>query len=123
MAAPNLVGTLTSIYLKSTAPILIGADGAPTTLLTNSGSSGKVFKVNGIRFINFDASAPYDGTLRLNKNGAGAEVIGFHTVPAKAVVRFLDKEEVLYMEENDVLSAFGSTTNKLIVLINYEEIT
>lgn len=122
MAAPNLVN-VKKIYLKSTAIILVGASGAPTTLLTNAASSGKVYKINSIRGINFDAAIAYDGTVRLNKNAGGAGVFGYHTVPAKSVVKFLGKDETLYLEENDTLDAFGSTTNKLNFIISYEDIT
>lgn len=122
MTAPNLV-TPAKIYLKSTGIILVGASGSPTTLLTNSASSGKVYKVNSIRAINFDDSVNYDGTVRMNKNGGGAGVYGYMTVPAKSVVQFLSKDETLYLEENDVLDAFGSTTNKLNFILTYEDIT
>lgn len=122
MTAPNAVNP-TKIYLKSTGLILIGASGSPTTILTNSSSSGKVFKINTIRFVNFDASVTYDGTLLLNKNGGGALVYGFHTIPAKAVVKFFGKDETLYLEENDVLTAYGSTTGKLNVIASYEDLT
>lgn len=122
MTAPNLV-TPAKIYLKSTGIILVGASGSPTTLLTNPASSGKVFKINSIRGINFDPSVTYDGTVRLNKNGGGAGVYGYHTVPNKAVMQFLNKDETLYLEENDVLDGFGSTTNKLNFIISYEDIT
>lgn len=122
MAAPNAV-TPTKIYLVSTALQPIGAVGSPTTILANPSGSGRVFKINTIRFVNYADSTPYDGTLMLSKNGGTAQVYGKHTVPAKAVVKFFDKGETLYLQENDTLTAYGSTATVLNVVASYEDLT
>lgn len=122
MAAPNAVSP-TKIYLVSTSLISIGASGSPTTILSNPSGSGRVFKINTIRFTNYSNSTPYDGTLLLSKNGGSALIYGFHTVPSKASVKFFDKNETLYLQENDTLTAYGSTASVLNVIASYEDLT
>jgi hypothetical protein len=120
MSAPNIVAVAT-ITAKEAAVLLAGT---ATDILSNGSGSGKVLKVNGVRFTNFDGVVNYDGTLNLVKaSGPTTFVYGYHTVPAKGAVRYLGKDETIYLEEGDKLSGFGSTTNKLNAFVSYEELS
>ena len=93
MAAPNIVNVSTI-----TGKSVTGALGTSTaTLLQNSASSNKVFKINTILVSNVDgtnsataAISLYDGTDRYIAKGI--------TVPAGATVVLIDKNSSLYLE-------------------------
>lgn len=123
MAAPNLTAP-TAIYLKSIDPVLLSVVGTPTSILANAAASGKVLKLNALRFSNGDdADVNYKGGLLFKKNGGAAKLIGFHTVAARSAQLMISRNEVVYLAEGDELLGYGSTTNKLYAFGSYEEIS
>lgn len=123
MVAPN-VKSPAAIYLKSIDPVLLSVVGTPTSILANPASSGKVLKLNALRFSNGDdADVNYKGGLLLKKSGGSAELIGFHVVAARSAQLMVARNEVIYLEENDELLGYGSTASKLYAFGSYEEIS
>ena len=118
MAAPNIVNVATI-----TGKSVTGALGTSTaTLLQNSASSNKVFKINTILVSNVDgtnsataAISLYDGTDRYIAKGI--------TVPAGATVVLIDKNSSLYLEENRIIRGDASAAGDLEFIISYEEIS
>ena len=118
MAAPNIVNVATI-----TGKSVTGALGTSTaTLLQNSASSNKVFKINTILVSNVDgtnsataAISLYDGTDRYIAKGI--------TVPAGATVVLIDKNSSLYLEENKIIRGDASAASDLEYIISYEEIS
>lgn len=118
MAAPNIVNVSTI-----TGKSVTGALGTSTaTLLQNSASSNKVFKINTILVSNVDgtnsataAISLYDGTDRYIAKGI--------TVPAGATVVLIDKNSSLYLEENKIIRGDASAAGDLEFIISYEEIS
>jgi len=118
MAAPNIVNVATI-----TGKSVIGALGTSTaSLLQNSASSNKVFKINTILVSNVDgtnsataAISLYDGTDRYIAKGI--------TVPAGATVVLIDKNSSLYLEENRIIRGDASAAGDLEYIISYEELS
>ena len=118
MAAPNIVNVSTI-----TGKSVTGALGTSTaTLLQNSASSNKVFKINTILGSNVDgtnsataAISLYDGTDRYIAKGI--------TVPAGATVVLIDKNSSLYLEEDKIIRGDASAASDLEFIISYEEIS
>jgi len=118
MAAPNIVNVSTI-----TGKSVTGALGTSTaTLLQNSASSNKVFKINTILVSNVDgtnsataAISLYDGTDRYIAKGI--------TVPAGATVVLIDKNSSLYLEEDKIIRGDASAASDLEFIISYEEIS
>ena len=118
MAAPNIVNVATI-----TGKSVTGALGTSTaTLLQNSASSNKVFKINTILISNVDgtnsataAISLYDGTDRYIAKGI--------TVPAGATVVLIDKNSSLYLEENKIIRGDASAAGDLEYIISYEELS
>ena len=102
---------------------MTGALGTSTaTLLQNSASSNKVFKINTILVSNVDgtnsataAISLYDGTDRYIAKGI--------TVPAGATVVLIDKNSSLYLEEDKIIRGDASAAGDLEFIISYEEIS
>ena len=118
MAAPNIVNVSTI-----TGKSVTGALGTSTaTLLQNSASSNKVFKINTILVSNVDgtnsataAISLYDGTDRYIAKGI--------TVPAGATVVLIDKNSTIYLEENRHIRGDASAAGDLEYIISYEELS
>ena len=118
MAAPNIVNVSTI-----TGKSVTGALGTSTaTLLQNSASSNKVFKINTILVSNVygtnsatAAISLYDGTDRYIAKGI--------TVPAGATVVLIDKNSSLYLEEDKIIRGDASAASDLEFIISYEEIS
>ena len=118
MAAPNIVNVATI-----TGKSVTGALGTSTaTLLQNSASSNKVFKINTILISNVDGTSAataaislYDGTDRYIAKGI--------TVPAGATVVLIDKNSSLYLEEDRIIRGDASAAGDLEFIISYEEIS
>ena len=64
MAAPNIVNVAT--ITGKTAVQAVGT--SATAIVTNSGSSGKVFKVNALYIANVDGTAAADITVDLYRS-------------------------------------------------------
>jgi hypothetical protein len=117
MAAPNIVG-VTTITGKTAVAVLTASAAA---IVTNSGSSGKVFKVNSLYVSNVDGTSNYSLTLDLYRSSTAYRIAYQLVVPAGATMDVLTK--AIYLEEGDSLRAFGSTTLKLEAVCSYEEIS
>ena len=119
MAAPNIVNVAT-ITAKTVGAAL--GTSTTTSLLANSASSNKAFKVNTILVSNVDgtnsataAISLYDGTDRYIAKGI--------TVPAGATVVLIDKNSSLYLEENRIIRGDASAAGDLEYIISYEELS
>ena len=120
MAAPNLVNVAT-ILGKSAALDLTTT--SATTLVSNAGASGKVFKINTLLVANDDGVNAADISI-FYVSGAGTFKIGYTiTVPPKAMIVVLDKNSAIYLEESCSITAQASSINDLDVICSYEELS
>lgn len=120
MAAPNIVNVST-ITAKTKAAQL--GTTTTTTILENTSSSGKVFKINTIIIPNVDGSNSADATVFYHDGTTRFGLINTIPVPADSTLVALDKNSVLYLEEGTRIEAGASATNDLDILISYEEIS
>ena len=124
MAAPNVVNVAT-ITAKS-AMVALSSTSA-TTLVSNAGSSNKVFKVNMIQVANVDGTNACDVTVDVHSAASGGgtaySLVSTASVAADSSLVVLDKNTALYLEENTSISATAGTANDLEVIVSYEEIS
>ena len=124
MAAPNLL-SLTTINGKTTIQTL--GDTAVNSLLSNAGSSGKVFKINSIIVANVDGSSAADISVFYNDGAAGAgtnyAIASTISVAADSTLVVLAKATYLYLEESRSITAQASAASDLTVCISYEDIS
>lgn len=119
MAAPNLRSPAT--VTGKTAPVAL-----ITTLvdvLSNAAGSSKVLKINTIRAANVAAAAV---TVDIAIYRAGiilCYLLKGGTVDAGKTLIVTDKNEYIYLEENDYLRAKSSAATSVDLTINYEEIS
>lgn len=119
MTAPNL-RTPTTITGK-TAVYAVTASLA--SVLTNSGGSNKVYKVNCIRAANVDGSTAQDLNVTFYRSSTDTYMAKTVSVPADSTLIVLSKEEYLYLEEGDAIRASAGAANDIELTITYEEIS
>ena len=117
MAAPNIVNVAT--ITGKTAVQAVGT--SATAIVTNSGSSGKVFKVNALYVANVDGSASADITVDLYRSSTAYPIASTISVPADATLDIMSK--AIYLEEGDSLRCTASASGDLVAVCSYEEIS
>ena len=120
MAAPNIVNVST-ITAKMAAANL--GTTLTTTLLSNSSSSGKVFKINTIIVSNVDATNSAAVTIDYYNGSTGFKIANTIDVPADSTLVLTDKNSVIYLMEDNAIRGGASAASDLDVLISYEEIS
>jgi hypothetical protein len=117
MAAPNIVNVAT--ITGKTAVQAVGT--SATAIVTNAGSSGKVFKVNALYIANVDGAAAADITVDLFRSSTAYPIASTVQVPADATLDLMSK--AIYLEEGDSLRCTASASGDLTAVCSYEEIS
>jgi hypothetical protein len=117
MAAPNIVNV--STITGKTAVQAVGT--SATAIVTNSGSSGKVFKVNALYVSNVDGTNNAEVTLDLYRSSTAYRLANTVVVPADATLDVVSK--AIYLEEGDSLRLTANATGDLEAVCSYEEIS
>lgn len=117
MTAPNIVNVAT--ITGKTAVQAVGT--SATAIVTNSGSSGKVVKVNALYVSNIDGTNNADITIDLYRSATAYRLANTVVVPADAVLDVITKS--LYLEEGDSLRLTASASGDLEAICSYEEIS
>jgi hypothetical protein len=117
MAAPNIVNVAT--ITGKTAVQAVGT--SATAIVTNSGGSGKVFKVNALYVANIDGTNSADVTVDLFRSSTAYPIASTITVPADATLDIISK--AIYLEEGDTLRCTASAAGDLTAVCSYEEIS
>lgn len=117
MAAPNIVsvGTITG----KTAVQAIGT--SATAIVTNSASSGKVFKVNALYISNVDGTNSATVNVDVYRSSTAYHIAKTVTVPADSTLDVISKS--IYLEEGDALRLTASAGSDLEGVCSYEEIS
>ena len=117
MAAPNIVNVAT--ITGKTAVQAVGT--SATAIVTNSASSGKVFKVNALLVSNVDGTAAAEVTVDLYRSSTAYHLVKTLSVPADATLDVLAK--AIYLEEGDALRLTANVAGDLEAVCSYEEIS
>ena len=124
MAAPNIVNVATIIG-KTSVVDLTTTDA--TSIISNSASSGKVFKVNTLIVSNVDGTSNADITINYysaaSLGGTATEICKTVVVPADASLVVIDKTSFIYLEEDKSIGAIAGAASDLKVVCSYEEIS
>lgn len=119
MTAPNLKSPTTIIGRTARAAVASGL----TAVLTCSGGTDKVFKINSIFCANVDGTNPADISVSIYNGTTDFYLAKTIAVPADATQIISTKETYFYLEEGDSIRASASTVSHLQLVIGYEEIS
>jgi len=117
MAAPNIVN-VTTITGKTA---VLAVTTTATAIVTNSGSSGKVFKINALYISNIDGVNAADVNVDLFRSSVAYRIAQTISVPADATLDIISKS--IYLEEGDALRITASANSDLEAVCSYEEIS
>lgn len=116
MANPNIV-SVSAIYGK-TAVQAVGT--SATAIVTNTGASGKVLKVNALYISNVDGTSNAEITVDLYRSSTAYKIANTVVVPADATLDVISKS--FYLEEGDALRLTANAAGDLEAVCSYEEI-
>ena len=119
MAAPNLQSPI-SVTLKALVATL---GTASTTVLANAASSGKAIKLSSVVVANNDTASAVAVTVQLSSGTVSFSICNAVSVPAKASLLVVSRDNPVYLTEDTTVKAFASAAAKLDVTGAYEEIT
>ena len=117
MAAPNIVNVAT--ITGKTAVQAVGT--SATAIVTNSGSSNKVFKINALYVSNVDGINNATVNIDLFRSSTAYHIAKTVTVPADATIDVMTK--AIYLEEGDSLRLTASAASDIEAVCSYEEIS
>ncbi len=119
MANPNIVN-VSSILGNTLVTTMITT--ANTTILVNTVSSGKVFKVNSILGSNILASSAATISIQVNNTTADESIATNISIPAASTLVVIDKNSSFYLTEGYSIKGSSATNTSIDLLISYEEI-
>ena len=114
MAAPNIVNVATITGKTAVLAVTTSA----TAIVTNSASSGKVFKVNALYVSNVDGTNNADINVDIFRSSTAYHIAKTVTVPADATLDVISKS--IYLEEGDTLRLTASANTRLEAVCSYE---
>lgn len=117
MAAPNIVNVTT--ITGKTAVQAVGT--SATAIVTNSSSSGKVFKINALYVSNVDGTNNAEVNVDLFRSSTAYHIAKTVVVPADASLDVLSKP--VYLEEGDSLRLTANAASDIEAVCSYEEIS
>jgi hypothetical protein len=119
MTAPNLKSPTTITGRTARAAVASGL----TAVLTCSGGTDKVFKINSIFCANVDGTNPADISVSIYDGSTDRYLAKTITVPADATQIISTKETYFYLEEGDSIRAEANAADDLELIIGYEDIS
>ena len=114
MAAPNIVNVTTITGKTSVLAVTTSA----TAIVTNSGSSGQVYKINALYVSNVDCTNNADLNVDLYRSSTAYHIAKTVNVPADATLDVISKS--IYLEEGDSLRLTANADSDLEAVCSYE---
>jgi hypothetical protein len=114
MAAPNIVNVTTITGKTAVLAVTTSA----TAIVTNSGSSGQVYKINALYVSNVDGTNNADLNVDLYRSSTAYHVAKTVNVPADATLDVISKS--IYLEEGDSLRLTANANSDLEAVCSYE---
>jgi len=114
MAAPNIVNVTTITGKTSVLAVTTSA----TAIVTNSGSSGQVYKINALYVSNVDGTNNADLNVDIYRSSTAYHVAKTVVVPADATLDVISKS--IYLEEGDSLRLTANANSDLEAVCSYE---
>ena len=119
MTAPNLKSPTTITGRTARAAVASGI----AAVLTCSGGTNKVFKINSIFCANVDGTNAADISVSIYDGSTDRYLAKTIAVPADATQIISTKETYFYLEEGDSIRALASAASDLELVIGYEDIS
>lgn len=117
MAAPNIAATATIYGQLTTAAVTT----TNATILTNPSASNKVYKINTLYAVNIDGTSPTDMHISIARPGGTSwPIIRFTAVPADATLVVISKDNPIWLQEGDSITAQAGANGRVNIICSYE---
>ena len=122
MAAPNVAGTATEVYLRTvTLPIGTATGSSATLVLANGSASSAVLEINSLTVNNIDGANSADVSVLRFVGTNSTQLYTTISVPADASLRVVDGTAKLVLPEDHTIRVFANATGDLTVDVAYVE--
>jgi hypothetical protein len=122
MAAPNVAGTATEVYLRTvTLPIGTATGSSATLVLANGSASSAVLEINSLTVNNIDGVNSADVSVLRFVGTNSTQLYTTISVPADASLRVVDGTAKLVLPEDHTIRVFANATGDLTVDVAYVE--
>tara|TARA_B100001250_G_C19641992_1_gene718714 strand:+ start:519 stop:881 length:363 start_codon:yes stop_codon:yes gene_type:complete len=116
MAAPNIVNVATIQGATNSAALGTGL----TAIVSNGSGSNYVYKINTIMVSNVDGTNDVTVRVAFVNNGTTHYLAYDVDCIAKTTLIVLSKDQAIYLEENDSISASATVASDAQIIISYE---
>jgi hypothetical protein len=118
MSTPNIVSITNIVPTSNVGLVTTGVTGILTC------QSNRVIKINTLSVANIDGSSSGILTVTYYKSDitSAINIIDQVTIPANSTFVPISRDNIVYLNENDVIQIVGDANNRLSYLISYEEI-
>jgi galactokinase len=122
MAAPNVAGTATEVYLRTvTIPVGTATGSSATLVLANGSASSAVLEINSLTVNNIDGVNSADVSVLRFVGTNSTQLYTTISVPADASLRVVDGTAKLVLPEDHTIRVFANATGDLTVDVAYVE--
>lgn len=122
MAAPNVAGTATEVYLRTvTLPIGTATGSSATLVLANGSASSAVLEINSLTVNNIDGVNSADVSVLRFIGTNSTQLYTTISVPADASLRVVDGTAKLVLPEDHTIRVFANATGDLTCDVAYVE--
>jgi galactokinase len=122
MAAPNVAGTATEVYLRTvTIPVGTATGSSATLVLANGSASSAVLEINSLTVNNVDGVNSADVSVLRFVGTNSTQLYTTISVPADASLRVVDGTAKLVLPEDHTIRVFANATGDLTVDVAYVE--
>jgi hypothetical protein len=118
MSAPNIVNVTAIVGNTAVQSVTTSA----TAIVTNSSSSGKVYKLNCIVVSNIDSSNSATITVDLYRSSTAYNLVTNVIVATNTSFTPIDKSLSLYLLEGDSIRLTANANSRLQAVCSWEEI-
>lgn len=114
MAAPNVAGTATEVYLRSLSlPIGTATGTSATLVMSNETASSAVFEINALTIHHVGGTIATDVSVLRFQGTNSTQLFTTISVPADASLRVVDSSAKLVVPEGESIRVFASATAQL----------
>jgi len=117
MATPNIINAATINGLTALAAVTT----TPTSIVSNSASSGKAQRINALYVSNVNGTTAATVTVSIIRSSTSYRLAYQMSVPAASSLDLISK--TLYLNEGDALQISASVNSYLEAVVSYEEIS
>jgi galactokinase len=122
MAAPNVAGTATEVYLRTvTIPVGTATGSSATLVLANGSASSAVLEINSLTVNNVDGVNSADVSVLRFVGTNSTQLYTTISVPADASLRVVDGTAKMVLPEDHTIRVFANATGDLTVDVAYVE--